>query len=414
MDILADLRGGWPRNLMVAVAIASSIALTLTMISLAIGVRESTREVLDRVNADLYVLPEGLNPLFRDLQKFDQGGFVIKEIMGSPHPPERISPRLKDSIFLSGNGIGPMEVLSIGIVPDQEADFGQFRTVNGSWFRTGGDPLRENYRSTGVVEASLITGEIMISKNLARRLGVNSGDKLEVSPAPDIAPVSYTVSGIYMDLLSGTSEEVLLHLGEMQFFRGYLERDALTEVLLGYSETGSASSLATWSEEGSFRYRDIVDIHSKEDILGEIYQFTDIVSAFSVVVITVTLLVAVLFTSTIMMISSHQRASDLAVLRALGMTRRGMVAHNLKRSLAISMAGGIAGIAIGLAVNRSLNDVLIGSIGAIPSYFRLFTVNWSVLAITFILILVMGMASGTLPAITSSLRSPVSALRRVR
>ena len=411
---MADLRGGWPRNLMMAVAIASSIALTLTMISLAIGVRESTRAVLDRVNADLYVLPEGLNPLFRDLQKFDQGGFVIKEIMGSPHPPDRISPRLKDSVFLSCRGIGPIEVLSTGILPDQETDFGQFRTLEGSWFRTVGDPLREGYRSTGIVDTSLITGEIMLSRNLARRFGVLPGEILDVSPAPDIAPVSFTVSGIYTDVLSGTSEEVLLHLGEMQFFRGYLERDSLTEILLGYSETGSASSLATWSEGGSFRYRDIVDIHSKEEILGEIYQFTDIVSAFSMIVITMTLLVAVLFTSTVMMISSHQRASDLAVLRALGMTRPGMVAYNLKRSVAISMTGGIAGILIGLAVNRLLNDVLIVSFGAIPSYFKLFSVNWSILAITFILIFVMGMASGAVPAITSSMRSPVSALRRVR
>lgn len=399
---------------MMAIAIASSIALTMTMVSLAIGVRDSTRDVLDRVNADIYVLPEGLNPLFRDLQKFDQGAIVMREIMGSPYPPDRISPRLKDSIFLSVDGSAPIEVLSTGIIPEQEADFGQFDTIEGSWFVTGGDPFREHYRSTGSVDEALMTGDIMLSRDLAGRLGLSPGQKIDVSPAPDIEPISYTVSGIYVDILSGTSEEVLLHLGEIQFLKGYLERDTLTEILLGYSDKGASSSFLIWSEGDSFRYRDIVDVHSKKDILGEIYQFTDIVSAFSMIVITVTLLVAVLFTSTVMMISTHQKAGDLAVLRALGMTRPGMIAFNLKRSLAISITGGVAGTGIGLLINGLLNDVLIGSIGGIPTYFRLFSVNWSVLMLTFMIVLFMGIATGAFPAITSSLVSPVSALRRVR
>jgi ABC-type lipoprotein release transport system permease subunit len=408
--VLIDLGRNWPRTLILAIAISSSVALSLALISLGYGIRESTQDALDRVDADLYVLPEGLNPLFRDLQKFDQGGSVMAEIAGSPHPPERMSPRLKGSLFISTDASGPLEVLATGVDPGPESEFGQFLISDGSWLG-GGDPIRKDFKGGASIGPSDLSRELLLSRSLSERLHIGIGEAIEVGADPSELYGGYIVQGIFVDQLSGTSEEIIVRLGEMQFFRGYLQSDTMTEILLGMKDGGDKAALRDWADTTSFRFKDIVDVHEKEDILEGIYSFTRTIQAFSAITIAVTVTVSIAFASTILMISARQRMKELSVLRAIGRSRIGVFTQIVGEALLLSLFGGVIGIAIGFASMALLNGLSFDAIQDLPPYFKLFSLHPVPIVGAIALSVTIGMVSSLIPAVTSAIRTPVAALR---
>lgn len=411
MLVLVDLRRNWPRTLILMLAIASSVALSFDLLSLTYGIRESTGSSLDRVEADLYVLPEGLNPLFRDLQRFDQGGSVMEEIQGSPRPPERMAPRLKGSLFVEPSGSKVTEVLSTGVDPGAESTFGQYEVRSGSWFGTTGDPMRDGSIPPEDIGTDDLSGEIIVSERFSERLGVRVGDRLSIGLEPGSLHSGYTVKGIFIDVLSGGSEEVLIRLGEMQFFKGLLDSDSMTEILLAMGEGEVPGLLVNWSETGAFRFKDIVDVVTKEDFLSEIYNFTDTIAAFSALTIAVTVVVAVAFASTVLMISSRQRMKELSVLRAIGRSRAGIFQQVTAESLLLSLTGGLVGTAFGIGTIIMLNRLLSSTVDGLPEYFVVFRVHPLAILLAVSLAASIGILSSLLPAISSAFRTPVSALR---
>jgi len=394
-------------------AISAAIALDLSLISLGTGMRDSTAKALERVDADLYVLPEGLNPLFRDLQRFDQTWSVMSELEGSPAEIDRMSPRLKDSLMVDLNGGSFLEVLALGVVPDKESAFGQYVVRDGEWFPTGNDPVKELSLSDSEVEQEALTKECLLTVQLARRLSVDIGDDIRITSSGSSNALSYTVAGTYIDHLSGRSEEMMLHLGELQYLKGLLQNDTCTEILVSMEAEEGVGRILEWSRSVDFRFKDIVELHTRDDILGELYDFTRIIQGFSNVVIVITSIVSIAFVSTMFMVSSKARERELALLRALGSPRSSVIREVMGSSVAVSLVGGTLGLVLGLVLNSILNRLSEEAISALPPYFTLFQVDTYVIVSTVILSLAIGIGSGIVPALAATLRSPVSCLRGV-
>jgi ABC-type lipoprotein release transport system permease subunit len=411
MLVLTDLRRNWPRTLILILAIASSVALSFDLISLSYGIRESTGSALDRVSADLYILPEGLNPLFRDLQRFDQGGSVMEEISTSPFALDGMAPRLKGSLFISGSNGDVTEVLATGVDPGPESTFAQYRVGSGSWFVKQGDPVRDAFRSSGGADDEDLSLEVIVTESLADRLGISVGDIIGIGPTPDALHGAYRIIGTCTDVLSSGSEEMVLRLGEMQYFKGVLHSDSMTEILVRMRDGEDAQGLVDWSGSSSFRFKDIVDVLTKDAFLGEIFQFTDTIAAFSALTIAITVTVAVSFASTILMISSRQRMKELSVLRAIGRTRMGIFRQVVFESLLLSCLGGILGTGIGWAVIAALNPITSRAVSGLPEGFEPFAVHPLIILCAITLAAIIGVFASLIPAVTSSVRTPVSSLR---
>ncbi|MEA3559246.1 MAG: ABC transporter permease, partial [Candidatus Thermoplasmatota archaeon] len=196
MFLISDPRKHPLRSFLLTVAIASSISLFLTLSSLSVGIRESSREAVENVGADIYVVPESLNPILVDLQSFDQGWAIIKELFSASSVPVSHSPRLKDTIFYFGNEGEKDETLVYGVVPGNEQEFDQFKIVKGSWFGTSADPLRDEYLSTGKINGSRITREVLVSEEFHRRSGLGPGDVIFLSTRMETEePYSYVIQG---------------------------------------------------------------------------------------------------------------------------------------------------------------------------------------------------------------------------
>ena len=413
MFLLTHPRRNPFRWTLVIFAIASSIILTTMMISLSTGIRESSDRALDRIGADIYVVPKDLNPLLINLQRFDQGGSILDAIMSSPHPPLHFSPRSYDTLFINSTDLNRISEISVyGVVPEMEKNFGQFEVISGQWFNTDNDPVREEYRSTGIVREDLFTLEVIISSQLSRNLGIDVGDTILLSSRIQGGDeFAYHIDGIYSDMLTGHGEGILIHLGELQMIKGTHIQDTLTEILLEMNRWDDVEQLIQWSEGDLFIFGGVVDLHTREDILGELYGFTSLIDGFSAIVITISMIVSLTFLTVILTISIKGMGKEMAMLRAIGFSRGSLMFHLFQESFLNTFIGGVIGLIIGVLMVRLLNSMLSETIQQLPSGFELFSVDIVTLLVVIMIFTVISTGSGMVPALISSLKDPAEAMR---
>src|SRR6516225_9706610 len=110
-------------------------------------------------------------------------------------------------------------------------------------------------------------------------------------------------------------------------------------------------------------------------------------------------------------IIAAQRAQSAALLRALGATRRQIIASSLVETLAVGLAGSLAGLAGGIGVAGGLKGVFDGFGFALPA--GGLVVNASTVLIAVAAGLSATVIAGVLPAVRASRVPPLAALRDV-
>jgi len=102
-----------------------------------------------------------------------------------------------------------------------------------------------------------------------------------------------------------------------------------------------------------------------------------------------------------MLASVTERTREIGVRRAMGAKRSDIVAQFLIEAVALTMAGGLLGILLGLAIPQAIEKAL--QIPAIIS-------PWT-LVLPFAMAVIVGLASGLYPAWQASRLDPIEALR---
>ena len=136
-------------------------------------------------------------------------------------------------------------------------------------------------------------------------------------------------------------------------------------------------------------------------ILDTASQITTILSIVLVLVAAIALIISGIGIMNIMLVTVTERTREIGVRMALGAPRQAVLLQFLTEAVLISLAGGILGILIGLAVPvgaRALAGV------AIP-------VSWIAVAVAFSVSLLEGVVFGILPASRASRMNPTEALR---
>ena len=139
--------------------------------------------------------------------------------------------------------------------------------------------------------------------------------------------------------------------------------------------------------------------------------FTDIIDGFSAMVIFVTFLVSMIFISTLLMISTKQNGKDLAVLRTIGFSRARIIFIIIRESVMLSLLGSLTGLLLGGSLIYIMNDAVTTGFSNLPSSFVVFRADLFIISATLLIYLVLGIASGCIPALQSSMKSPMEALR---
>jgi putative ABC transport system permease protein len=255
---------------------------------------------------------------------------------------------------------------------------------------------------------------IVVNDYLLARLGARLGDTLNVALGYD--PQTRSYSGQKRLVLTG---RVRFIYGAADQSSAAVRRETLEE-MGGESRHDRASLFMIRVRNGADpdRVRDWIETYiptvSAISIATAMTQIDERLSYFrqlAFILGAVSLFVGFLLVATIVTVSVNERAGEIAVMRAIGVSRTHVVQQIVVEGVAISVIGALLGLGLGLATARYLNDILSAFPGLPMSLdFFLFqpSAAWSALA----LLTLSGIGAGIYPAWRAASLPIAESLRR--
>ncbi len=120
----------------------------------------------------------------------------------------------------------------------------------------------------------------------------------------------------------------------------------------------------------------------------------------------------------IMLASVTERTREIGIRRALGATRRHIVAQFLVETGSLTAVGGVLGIVLGVGISIGVGRALPWLLGLplLRSYFETTVTvetqvtGWSII-VSFLVATIVGLIFGIYPAVVASRKDPIVALR---
>lgn len=376
------------RTILAVLGVAVAAAMLLDMVMLASGMRESFRELLMSRGFEIRLAPKWTLPFDTDATIADVTG--VTGILRANPDIEAISPIMGASIHIP---VGDRNVSSpaLGIDPSVQGDYELL---------SGEDVTRSD--------------AIVVNDHLLEQLGARIGDTLNVAAGFDPQTRSYT------------GQRRLTVTGRVRFIYGAARQSGSAvrrETLEGMVEREKRNRASLFM----VRLRDGAD---PEQVRGWIAGALPNVSAISIasaievvdrrlsyfrqlafILGAVSLFVGFLLVTTLMTVSVNERAGEIAVMRAIGVSRAHVVQQIVIEGVAISLAGALVGLALGLLTARYLNTIL-SAFPGLPMAIDFFLFQpraaWSALG----LLVASGIGAGILPAWRAASLPIAESLRR--
>jgi putative ABC transport system permease protein len=143
-------------------------------------------------------------------------------------------------------------------------------------------------------------------------------------------------------------------------------------------------------------------VTTQTEMLDTFGRIIGIITAAVTAIAGISLFVGAMGILTIMWISVHERTGEIGLLRALGVTERGVQRLFLLEATLLAAAGGIAGVGFGFGVQILARAFVPGLPLATPA---------GAVVAALVMSLVVGIAAGVIPARRAAALDPVDALR---
>ena len=379
--------------MLAVLGVAIAAAMLLDMVMLATGMRESFRELLVSRGFELRLSPKGTLPFDTDAT-IPGVDAVIAVLRGNPDVRE-ISPVLGASIHIPAGG-RDVSGSVIGIDPTVQGDYDLV---------SGGDVTNTN--------------AIDVNDYLLKKLGARIGDTLSVALGYDPQTRSYSGQGklvltgivrfIYgaNDQAGAVMRRESLEAMGASAATGRQLRDQASLFMVRVRKGADAEQVRNWIEA---RLPNVSAI----SIATAIAQVDERLSYFrqlAFILGAVSLFVGFLLVTTLVTVSVNERAGEIAVMRAIGVSRSHVVQQIVLEGVAISLLGAVFGLGLGLLTARYLNMIL-SAFPGLPTAIDFFLFQpraaWSALG----LLIVSGIGAGIYPAWRAASLPIAESLRR--
>ena len=360
------------RTLLAVLGVAVSAAMLLDMVMLATGMRESFRTLLLVRGFQLRIAPKGTLP-FDTEATIDRAGEIRLALHAHP-----------DIVTIS-----PVLGASIHVPVDDGAV---------TAFGIGGDPRTQGDYEVREGRGALGGSEVVVSAALLQAIGAAIGDTIEVATGYDPQLRTYAGSrrlvivGVARFLyLAANQRAAAITLATLQEMAGAEDRVSL--FMVRAREGANVEAVRAWIEE---RIPWVTAI-SIETAIAQVDERLSYFRQLAFILGTVSLAVGFLLVTTLVTVSVNERIGEIAVMRAIGISRSTVVRQIVLEGMAISLAGSALGLVLGLATARYLNSILARFPG-LPEAIDFFLFQpiaaWTALG----LLIVSGMAAGIYPA----------------
>ena len=373
--------------MLAVLGVAVAAAMLLDMVMLATGMRESFRELLLSRGFEIRLAPKGTLPFDTDATIPGVGAIIAK--LRANSDIREISPVLGASIHIL-TGDRDVSGSALGIDPSVQGDY---ELLSG--------------RDVTTPDA------IVVNDHLLRQLGARVGDTLSVATGYD--PQTRTYSG----------QRKLVVTGRVKFIYGANDQSSSavrreTLEAMGEQSRDRASLFMVRVRKGANaeQVRDWIDKQLPNvtaiSIATAIAQVDERLSYFrqlALILGAVSLFVGFLLVTTLVTVSVNERAGEIAVMRAIGVSRSHVVEQIVLEGVAISFAGAVLGLALGLVTARYLNAIL-SAFPGLPMAIDFFLFQpkaaWSALG----LLIASGIGAGIYPAWRAASLPIAESLRR--
>jgi putative ABC transport system permease protein len=379
--------------MLAVLGVAIAAAMLLDMVMLATGMRESFRELLVSRGFQLRLAPKGTLPF--DTDATIPGVSAIVATLRENRDVREISPVLGASIHIPVAG---RDVSGSVIVIDPAVQ-GDYELVSGR------DVTRDD--------------AIAVDDYLLKKLGARIGDTLHVALGYDPQTRSYSgertlvLSGVVRFIYGANDQagavvrrETLESMGTPAA-AGRNLRDQASLFMVRVRDGADAEQVRNWIET---RLPNVTAI----SIATAIAQVDERLSYFrqlAFILGAVSLFVGFLLVTTLVTVSVNERAGEIAVMRAIGVSRSHVVQQIVLEGVAISLAGAVFGLGLGLVTARYLNTIL-SAFPGLPMAIDFFLFQpraaWSALS----LLIISGIAAGIYPAWRAASLPIAESLRR--
>lgn len=375
---LATLVRHRSRTALAVLGVAVAAAMLLDMVMLSTGLRESFRALLTSRGFQLRVAPRGTLPF--DTEAMIGDAADVRAAMARHPDIERVSPVLGASLHLARAGAAGAATLSV--------------------FALGIDPLVQGDYEHLEGRVELRAGDIAANEEFLRAAGARVGDtltlaaeydaQLRVSAGRQRVVVAARVRFLYM---AANQVVVAMPLAALQTMAGASREDRVSlfmaRVRPGADVERVRDSLA--------RVLPAVTIVSTATALAEVDDRLSYFRQLAFVLGAVSLIVGFLLVTTLVTVSVNERIGEIAVMRAIGVSRGHIVQQIILEGVALSIAGALLGLLLGLATARYLNSIL-SSFPGLPVAIDFFLFQpraaWTALG----LLVLCGIAAGIYPA----------------
>ena len=374
--------------MLAVLGVAVATAMLLDMVMLATGMRESFRQLLLSQGFDIRLAPKGTLPF--DTDATIPGVGAIMSVLRTNPDIREISPVLGGSIHIQ---VGARDVSSavLGVDPTVQGDYE---------FLSGRD---------------ITTPDAIVANDyLLNKLGARFGDTLTVAAGYD--PQTRTYSGQRKLVLTGRARFIYgateqsaaaVRRETLEALGGGARRDRASLFMVRVRKGANPDSVRSWI----FTQIPTVSVISVATAIAEVDQRLSYFRQLAFILGAVSLFVGFLLVTTLVTVSVNERAGEIAVMRAIGVSRTHVVQQIVIEGVAISLVGAIIGLGLGLITARYLNSIL-SAFPGLPMAIEFFLFQpraaWSAMG----LLVASGILAGVYPAWRAASLPIAESLRR--
>ncbi|HMG13298.1 MAG TPA: FtsX-like permease family protein [Gemmatimonadaceae bacterium] len=375
------------RTALAVLGVAVAAAMLLDMVMLATGMRESFRSLLLSRGFEIRLAPKGSLPF--DSDATIPGVSAITTTLRANPDIREISPVLGASIHVL-MGSRDVSGSALGIDPSVQGDY---ELLSG--------------RDVTTADA------IVVNDYLLRQLGARVGDTLNVATGYDPQTRTYSgqrklvVTGLVKFIYGANDQSGSAMRRETLESMRPQTRDRASLFMVRVRDGANAEQVRDWIEK---QLPNVTAI----SIATAIAQVDERLSYFrqlALILGVVSLFVGFLLVTTLVTVSVNERAGEIAVMRAIGVSRLHVVQQVVLEGVAISFAGAVLGLGLGLITARYLNTIL-SAFPGLPMAIDFFLFQpraaWSALG----LLIASGIGAGIFPAWRAASLPIAESLRR--
>lgn len=380
------------RTLLAVLGVAVSAAMLLDMVMLATGMRESFRGLLTARGFQLRLAPRGTLPF--DSEATIAGAGEVVAMLGARRDVEAVSPVLGASVHVTPAArpdAPPVAAFALGVNAAVQGDYEHLG---------GGDATAPD--------------RLVANDELLRKAGVRVGDTLDVAAGYD--PQLRTFAGRRRLVVAGRARFIYLSAGQaavalplatLQGMTGARREDRVSLFMVRLRDGADVERARVEVARAVPRVSAISTAEAVRQVDERLSYFRQLAFILGAV----SLVVGFLLVTTIVTISVNERAGEIAVMRAIGVSRARVVQQIVLEGVAISLVGSALGLLLGLATARYLEGIL-ASFPGLPAALEFFLFQPRSAYTALGLLVVSGVLAGVYPSWRAASLPLATTLRR--